>query len=144
MDVPVGDNSEQLKYSRCTKVDPTGKPNQKCLDAQEAASELKILEYGTYKDKPATKVLLQALTGRRHQLRVHMSYVGHPVVGDLCYGIDDFETYRTMLHAYKLKIRIDTRQRMFLKATAPDPFVSHVDKDWKPDRIMNQLELLRI
>lgn len=121
-----------------------GEPNIRCVGAQEATSLMKILEYGTYKDKPATKVLLQALTGRRHQLRVHMNYIGHPVVGDQIYGIDDYETYRTMLHAYKLKIRIDTRERMFIKAKADDPFINEVDPDWKPHRVLNELEKLKI
>lgn len=116
----------------------------KCVSAQQASSVMKILEYGMYKDKPATKVLLQALTGRRHQLRVHMNYLGHPVIGDMCYGIDDYDTYRTMLHAYKLKIRIDTKERMFIKAKADDPFVNEIDPDWKPLRVLNELEKLRI
>ena len=105
---------------------------------------VKVLEYGTYKGQPASKVILKALTGRRHQLRVHLKYIGHPVVGDMCYGLDDFETYRTMLHAYKLKLRIDTKERMFIKAKADDPFLPQVDSDWKPDRVLNQLESLKI
>lgn len=144
IDVPIGENSEQLKYSRCTEINSNGEPVPTCLDPQESRSLMKILEYGTYKNKPATKVLLQALTGRRHQLRIHMKHLGHPIVGDMCYGIDDFDTYRTMLHAYKLKIQIDTGERMFIKAKADDPFVNEVDPDWKTEKVLNQLEKLKI
>lgn len=142
--MPVGDNTDQLRYSRCTPVDPNGQATVNCLDPQESRTLLKVLEYGTYKGKAATKVLLQAMTGRRHQLRVHLKYLGHPVVGDMCYGEDDFDTYRTMLHAYKLKIRIDTHERMFVKAHAPDPFLNELDPDWQPQRVLHQLEKLKI
>jgi 23S rRNA pseudouridine1911/1915/1917 synthase len=37
--------------------------------------------YGEY-----TLVELQLLTGRTHQIRVHLSHVGHPIVGDSAYG----------------------------------------------------------
>jgi 23S rRNA-/tRNA-specific pseudouridylate synthase len=145
IDVPVGDNSEQIRYSRCTPIDRTGKPNPiQCLRPQEASTQVKVLEYGTYKGKPCTKLLLKPLTGRRHQLRVHMQYLGYPIVGDLCYGVEDFETYRTMLHAYRLKIKIDTKERMFVKAKANDPFLNDIDADWKPDRILHRLDQLKI
>jgi 23S rRNA pseudouridine1911/1915/1917 synthase len=40
-------------------------------------------------------------TGRTHQIRVHMSYIGHPLVGDVLYG--GKETFhRQALHAVKL------------------------------------------
>lgn len=73
-----------------------------------------------------------------------MQYLGYPIVGDLCYGVEDFETYRTMLHAYRLKIKIDTKERMFVKAKANDPFLNDIDADWKPDRILHRLEQLKI
>jgi 23S rRNA-/tRNA-specific pseudouridylate synthase len=68
-----------------------------------------------------------------------MAYLGHEIVGDLRYGLDDFDSYRAMLHAYKLSIRLDTRSRMFLKATAPDPFVTQIDPDWQPVAVVNKL-----
>ena len=34
---------------------------------------------GTERDKAVTKVLLRPVTGRRHQLRVHTLYMGHPI-----------------------------------------------------------------
>ncbi len=41
-------------------------------------------------------------TGRTHQIRVHMSHIGHPIVGDRIYGKKSDNTDRLMLHAFKL------------------------------------------
>ena len=48
-----------------------------------------------------TRVALVPLTGRSHQLRVHMQSLGHPIVGDPIYGIRD---ERLMLHAHQLSL----------------------------------------
>ncbi|MFR7759631.1 MAG: RluA family pseudouridine synthase [Peptoniphilus grossensis] len=43
-------------------------------------------------------------TGRTHQIRVHLSYVNHPVVGDKTYGIKNkYKINKQLLHAYKLR-----------------------------------------
>ncbi len=52
---------------------------------------------------PATKfsrVELEPVTGRTHQLRVHLAAIGHPIVGDCLYN--GHPSYRLMLHAWKL------------------------------------------
>lgn len=42
------------------------------------------------------------LTGRTHQIRVHSSYTGHPIIGDLLYGSGDDGAKRLMLHCSRL------------------------------------------
>ena len=52
-------------------------------------------------------VILKPLTGRTHQLRVHLSWIGHPIVGDSLYGkptSPDQVADRLMLHAHKLTL----------------------------------------
>lgn len=51
-----------------------------------------------------TLLKLSLVTGRTHQIRVHLSYIGHPVVGDRVYGKADnsLGLKRPFLHAYKL------------------------------------------
>lgn len=52
----------------------------------------------------ATVLLVTPVTGRTHQIRVHMSYIGHPIIGDDLYGEMSEEIPRQALHAYSLKI----------------------------------------
>jgi 23S rRNA pseudouridine1911/1915/1917 synthase len=51
-------------------------------------------------------VLLRPKTGRTHQLRLHMRYVGHPILGDPIYGVGDdlFPQASLMLHAKSLSL----------------------------------------
>lgn len=53
-----------------------------------------------------TRVKLTPLTGRSHQLRVHMEAIGHPILGDPLYASGEAADFpRLMLHADSLKIR---------------------------------------
>lgn len=53
-----------------------------------------------------TRVELEPVTGRSHQLRVHMLALGHPIVGDPLYGEQDMQAAwpRLMLHASRLSL----------------------------------------
>lgn len=48
-------------------------------------------------------VRIRIETGRTHQIRVHMSYLGNPIVGDKMYGSYVLNVSRHLLHAYKIK-----------------------------------------
>lgn len=54
-----------------------------------------------------TRMELKPVTGRTHQLRVHMDAIGHPILGDNLYGTDESraEADRLMLHATRLKLK---------------------------------------
>ncbi len=54
-----------------------------------------------------TRIELEPVTGRSHQLRVHLQAIGHPIVGDLLYGRDDAagRANRLMLHATHIRLR---------------------------------------
>lgn len=55
-------------------------------------------------------LLLKPYTGRTHQLRVHLAWIGHPIVGDSLYGApnSDLQTYsRLMLHNHRLILTAD-------------------------------------
>ena len=49
---------------------------------------------------------VRPLTGRTHQIRVHMAHIGHPLVGDFLYGTEDkARITRPALHSYFLELR---------------------------------------
>jgi len=54
--------------------------------SQPAATLVEVVALGRAGGAPATKVLLTPVTGRRHQLRVHLAALGHAIVGDATYG----------------------------------------------------------
>ena len=56
--------------------------------------------------RPRTRVLLEPVTGRSHQLRVHMLALGHPILGDRLYAPEAAreEAPRLMLHAQRLAL----------------------------------------
>ena len=62
-----------------------------------------------------TKATLTPITGRSHQLRVHMQFLGHPILGDRFYGGGSTNAKRLMLHARYLGIEHpETGQRLTL------------------------------
>ena len=70
-----------------------------------------------------TRMLLKPITGRSHQLRVHMEEIGHPILGEVFYAHDDAENAadRLQLHAQSLSIYHPTTQE-FVTFTDPAPF----------------------
>lgn len=80
---------------------------------KEAVTDWKCLE----KQKTCSFMLLKPKTGRTHQLRVHLSEMGHPILGDtqyskkfLCKGF----TPRLLLHSYKIELELEGKKMSFL------------------------------
>lgn len=89
--------------------------------AKPAITHFKVLErFGEY-----TLVEARLETGRTHQIRVHMAYIGHPVVGDSVYGSrkQKFDLKGQALHAKKLGlIHPSTGEYMEFEAPLPEYF----------------------
>ncbi|XP_061557254.1 RNA pseudouridylate synthase domain-containing protein 1 [Phycodurus eques] len=133
LDFSIGKNTSEGKTHMMCIEGTDG-----CENAKPCQTALTVLEYGLYDGDRVTKVLLQPLTGRTHQLRVHCSAIGHPIVGDFTYssGADD-GPFRMMLHAHLLHIPLD-REPMLV--CAGDPFLSSVDPKWLPQRSVRPLK----
>lgn len=60
-------------------------------------------------------------TGRKHQIRVHFSYLGHPIVGDKIYSFKNQKTKlkRHFLHAFYLKIKMPDNKEKEFKSDLP-------------------------
>lgn len=65
-------------------------------------------------------VELKPITGRTHQLRVHMQYLGHPIVGDRVYGLGDKN--RLYLHAGELEVTLPGGERKVFRVPRPRSF----------------------
>ncbi len=89
------------------KIDPDGKP---------AVTTWEVLD----RSKSQTKVALYPKTGRSHQLRLHMQWLGHPILGDRFYG-DANSAPRLCLHAEMLSFDHPLTQKR-VTFTAPMPF----------------------
>jgi tRNA pseudouridine32 synthase/23S rRNA pseudouridine746 synthase len=84
-----------------------------------ALTRYKVIRYLAADD--VTRIRLEPVTGRSHQLRVHMQQLGHPILGDRLYGGLREQGYqpRLCLHASELRFRhpIDDRVLAFRSAT---------------------------
>lgn len=69
-------------------------------------------------------VELRPETGRTHQLRVHMQYLGNPIVGDVLYGGKPAE--RLFLHANTLELTLPNRSRQVFTVSVPEEFAKLV------------------
>ncbi|KAM6966699.1 RNA pseudouridylate synthase domain-containing protein 1 [Tautogolabrus adspersus] len=132
LDFPIGKNSSEGKtHMMCIEG------TEGCENPKPCQTELTVLEHGLYEGDPVTKVLLQPLTGRTHQLRVHCSAIGHPIVGDFTYSLGaDEAPYRMMLHAHLLQIPLEPQP---LLVSAEDPFLPNMDPKWLPQRVLRAL-----
>lgn len=90
--------------------------------AQTEFKSLKTSDSQTINNKqPAHSLVeLKPLTGRTHQLRVHLNYLKHPIVGDEIYGGEPAE--RLMLHALSLEITLPSSERKAFTAELPEVF----------------------
>jgi len=66
-------------------------------EGQEAITEWEVVSYGDGK----TLLRCFPITGRTHQLRVHLSGMGHPILGDMHYGDQNYPTM--LLHAHRVE-----------------------------------------
>ncbi len=83
------------------------------------------------------------LTGRTHQIRVHMKSIGHPVLGDVIYA-SNIQTAvripRLMLHSYSLELdHPRTKERMLFTAPLPEAFVTTLRKlGWDENAVKDE------
>jgi 23S rRNA pseudouridine1911/1915/1917 synthase len=59
-----------------------------CVRPDGASAQTEYTVEKRFPDAPFTLLRLRPLTGRKHQLRIHLAYLGHPIVGDKMYGGD--------------------------------------------------------
>ena len=116
IDAPIGRHPSDRK-----KMTITDK------NSREAVTNFRVLErYGRY-----TFVECILETGRTHQIRVHMSKNGHPIVGDKTYGVkkEEFNLAGQLLHAYKVGfIHPVSGEYMEFVSELPDYYMNVLDR----------------
>ncbi|MCI2111386.1 MAG: RluA family pseudouridine synthase [Bacilli bacterium] len=87
---------------------------------KESVTFFKVLK--RFPKDGCTLVSCRLLTGRTHQIRVHMDYIGHPLIGDPLYGAGNRKIYDKgqLLHAYRLTF-VHPRTKKEVSFTAPLP-----------------------
>lgn len=104
IDLPIG--KAPLEGAR-RAAEPGGLPSRTAYRVLERAGTRSLL-------------MLRLYTGRTHQIRVHMSAAGHPLVGDRLYGASDLALSRPALHSHRILLTHPvTGERV--EVTAPLP-----------------------
>lgn len=91
---------------------------------KQAETKFKLL----YSTEKFSYLELYPKTGRTHQIRTHLKFIGHPVIGDIVYGgikeINGKKIPRVMLHAYSIEF-FDIRSKKWRK------FIAELPEDFK-------------
>jgi len=110
------EKSSRLSY-------PIGKPDKTSIkrEVTESGKPSITLYEVVSETKTASLLNIKLITGRTHQIRVHMAYIGHPVIGDSLYGESDASIDRQALHAgtYIFKHPI-THEKVIIQSDLPE------------------------
>ncbi|MBN8613481.1 MAG: RluA family pseudouridine synthase [Deltaproteobacteria bacterium] len=117
----VQDRGDGLRGSWGTRRSHEGEPPE---DAKESTTHVRVIETLGTRALPASLVECRLETGRQHQIRIHLSEAGHPLIGEPVYirgfGGPVIEGERTMLHAASLAFR-HPRSGELVRFEAPLP-----------------------
>ncbi len=108
IDAPIGRNEKNRLKRTVT------------LDGKNAVTKFKVIK----RFSKFTLLECELITGRTHQIRVHLNYINHPIVGDLDYGYNP-PIYKggQLLHSYKLIfIHPTTKKEMVFETPLPNEF----------------------
>ena len=114
IDAPIGRDVEDRQ-----KMAVTDK------NAKDAITHFRVLKQ--FKENTLIECILE--TGRTHQIRVHLAYIGHPVVNDPAYGKGKATEFGQMLHSKSIKfIHPRTGKALFLEVEPPKEFKDKLEE----------------
>lgn len=100
-------------------------------EKRNAITEYKVISRFEDDGQKFSLIEVSPKTGRTHQIRVHMKYLNHPIVGDKLYGgkvYGGLEFNRTALHARKIAFSGPDGQDYTFEAPYPDDFLQAIAK----------------
>ena len=113
IDAPIGRDPKDRKKMTVTAT-----------NSKEAITHLKVLK--KYKDYTLVSLILE--TGRTHQIRVHMNYIGYPVYNDPVYNTKKASEFGQFLHSHKIDfIHPITNKEMHFESPLPEEFQNFID-----------------
>ncbi len=105
--------------------------NRKKMAVKETNSKYALTKYRVIRQFEKYSFLeVEIETGRTHQIRVHMNYINHPVLGDPVYskGKNEFNLNTQLLHSHRLKFTHPiTKELIDIKADIPETFQKILD-----------------
>lgn len=95
---------------------------ERCIrqDGDTSITHFEVLKEITNSSTPYSIVKCQLETGRTHQIRVHLKYINHPLLGDTLYGNSSSLISRQALHAYRISF-IHPISKLAVNYIAPLP-----------------------
>ena len=113
IDAPIGRDPKDRKKMTVTAD-----------NSKNAITHLKVLK--KYQDYTLVSLVLE--TGRTHQIRVHMNYIGYPIYNDPVYNTKKCTEFGQFLHSYKMDfIHPITKKEMHFEAPIPEEFQNFID-----------------
>ena len=114
IDAPIGRDSHNRQKMAVTDV-----------HGKDAITHFKVLE----KLNNSTYIECKLDTGRTHQIRVHMAYIGHPVLNDPLYGRGNCSEFGQMLHSYSIRFNHPrTNKELFFTVDPPKEFQEKLEE----------------
>lgn len=114
IDAPIGRSSNNRQKMAVTD-----------LHGKEAVTHFKVLE--TFEKNTLVECRLE--TGRTHQIRVHLAYIGFPVVNDPLYGRGKADEFGQMLHSKSIKFSHPrTKKELFFEVEPPIEFQNKLEE----------------
>ena len=118
IDAPLGkDEKSRVVIKDCVRA-----------DGAAARTEYWVRQRFTQRGLPFSLVLARPQTGRKHQIRIHLAHIGHPLVGEKLYGGDE-DLYLALVEN---RLTPEQRQRLILPHHALH--ASEVRFDWQDER----------
>ncbi len=107
--------------------DPNDRQKMTVTDknAKEAITHFKVLEQ--FKNNTLIECILE--TGRTHQIRVHLAYIGHPVTNDPAYNKKKATEFGQMLHSKSIQFKHPrTNKELYFEVEPPQEFQAELEK----------------